>query len=418
MAGTWLLGFLPSESARQDGSSGLRSFLNSITATAPWRQLPVQEAPPRLASRAVIEELAPDDQSVANMSQARPSRRSRSPRSRRAPSMARDTTNPVLSEQPTGLPPFPPVPPPLLPTQFAQPTPPLPFPANAPPRFPPLPPTGRPIASFQPQVARAQPSLHPPGQRRTLQPPPGQWHDNPDPSLVVHSTTTFCRPPAPLTVEQALFRSEHLAAGYVASLFRALMRANMPIPPQHMLLPLARAVYNSKLNVHEHLHEQAIFHQATVDDNNYQLWEIPFDKAPGPLLSEVTHHSHVLLWAHATSPIGLCEILKSGQVLKAEDDKDYPTYGFFCNACLGQDYQLFYPHVIRRWYHETKNTSQVLICGQAVIHRDHKTIDQGGIYQEQLGAFERGAAHGRRTKHWTIREDRAKITGLWLVLQR
>ena len=71
--------------------------------------------------------------------------------------------------------------------------------------------------------------------------------------------------------------------------------------------------------------------------------------------------------------------------------------------------------MLKRWYHEGKNTSKILVCGEAIIHKDHKVATSGGITEEQLGAWERGAAHGRHTKHWTIREDRARITGLWLI---
>ena len=241
----------------------------------------------------------------------------------------------------------------------------------------------------------------------TLDPPPGVFVDQPTWQHIVYATTRNIRPVGP-TVHASNFQNVEAVRSFLNTLFQDHVMIG---PPGELLDKLAGYIFHSGLNTQVHMTRPALY----FEHANCRIWRIPLQGFPGPDMNRRDHNSHYYQWTHASSPVGIIGILSSKVMKKAEDDVQYPTYGFFCSATYSDDTNSLLDQVIKRWFHVTKQTSDVVIGGCALIDCMHATVGSGGIWQEQQKAYSHGVAHGRRTGHWCIRPDVAGITDLWLV---
>jgi hypothetical protein len=183
------------------------------------------------------------------------------------------------------------------------------------------------------------------------------------------------------------------------------------LPSITLMDKFIRYVYDSGCDAEFYFRQPCRF----ADYNNHRFWHFPVSHTPGPSIRDADHRSHTYQWSHATSPAGLVGALTTMKMMKSEDDIDYPTYGFFCQATSETTDEALMDVVLKAWYHTSKQTSDVVVTGIAVADGQHLAVKSGGIWAEQQGAYTHGVAHGRHTKHWCIRTDIASIGGFWIV---
>jgi hypothetical protein len=180
-----------------------------------------------------------------------------------------------------------------------------------------------------------------------MDPPPGVFIDNPSASHVIYATTSnINRSTSSRFQDIPYFDNLDKCCHFMVTLLTTLVH----LPPIMLMDKFIRYVYDSGCDAEFYFRQPCQF----AEYNNHRFWHFPVSHAPGPSVRDADHRSCVYRWSHATSPAGMVGALTTMKMMKSEDDIDYPTYGFFCQATSETTEQAMMDIVLKAWYHTSK----------------------------------------------------------------